>query len=137
MARRGGSPVHRSFLAATALACLWTGPSIAETRTALFGAPFCTTRESLRTLINAMVARNESAAVGLDDCLFFKPGVKVEILKVTDEPIIGFRVVQIRKRGNGEFVDGYTMSNDLIVMPDAVGQPADQAPSTSAPPKVP
>ena len=102
----------RLLLAAVALAAATTSAS-AETVTSKYGAPFGEVLASFRSLIAAMLARDEAAAAHLDDCVFLKPGVRVEVLKNLAELGSGSRIVAVRVYGNGTSVDGYTLSNDV------------------------
>ena len=88
-------------------------PASAETRTAQYGAIFCETLPSFRSVIAAMLARDEAAASHLDDCTFLKTGVRVEVLRKLADLGPGSRIVAVRVYGNGTSVDGYTLSNDL------------------------
>ena len=88
-------------------------PAAAETTTSQYGAPFCKVLASFRSLIAAMLARDEAAAAHLDDCVFLKPGVRVEVLRNLADLGAGTRIVAVRVYGNGTSVDGYTLSNDL------------------------
>ncbi len=100
-----------------ALGIILSTAALAETRTAQYGAPFCETLTSFRAFLTAITARDEDAAAKLDGCVWFKAGVKVEVLKDYPDFGGGYHVVQIRKRGNGAFVDGFVPSNDLEDVP--------------------
>lgn len=101
-----------SGLAAATLALSVTSAS-AETHVGPVGAVFCETLPSFRSLIAAMLARDEAAAAHLDDCTFLKSGVRVEVLR--DLALIGsgVRIVAVRVYGNGTSVDGYTLDSNL------------------------
>ncbi len=88
------------------LAVILSTAASAENRTAQCGAPFCETQTSFRAFLAAITARDEDAAAKLEGCVWFKAGVKVEALKDYADFGGGYHVVQIRKRGNGAFVDG-------------------------------
>ena len=104
----------RLLLAATAMV---TGP--ADTHTGPLGAMFCETLPSLRSLIAAMTARDEVAAAHLDDCVFLKSGVRVEVLRDLAQIGTSARIVTVRVYGNGTSVDGYTLDTNLgDAMPD-------------------
>jgi len=100
-----------------AVAIMLSTAASAETRTAQYGAPFCETLTSFRAFLTAIASRDEGAAAKLEGCVWFKAGVKVEVLKDYADFGGGYHVVQIRKRGNGAFVDGYVLSNDLEDVP--------------------
>jgi len=100
-----------------ALVLILSTTASAETRTAQYGAPFCETLTSFRAFLTAIAARDEDAAAKLDGCVWFKAGVKVEVLRDYADFGGGYRVMQIRKHGNGAFVDGYVLSNDLEDVP--------------------
>lgn len=106
----------RAGMVAVAIIMLSTAAS-AGTRTAQYGAPFCETLPSFRAFLAAITERDEDAAAKLEGCVWFKPGVTVEALKDYADFSGGYHVVQIRKRGNGAFVDGYVLGNDLEEAP--------------------
>ena len=89
-----------------------TGPAAAEQRVAQYGAPYCYNLSDLRSLIAAMLKRDEAAAAGLD-CVFLKPGVRADVLRPLAELGPGARIVQVRIYGHGTSSEGYTLSNDL------------------------
>ena len=88
-------------------------PATAETRVARYGAPFCETLASFRSLIAAMLARDEAAAAHLDDCTFWKPGVRADVLRQLADLGHGTRIVAVRMYGNGSSMDGFTLSSDI------------------------
>ncbi len=106
-----------SLLFAATLAMSVTSASD-ETHVGPIGAVFCETLPSFRSLIAAMLARDEAAAAHLDDCTFLKPGVRVEVLRELALIGSGVRIVAVRVYGNGTSVDGYTLDGNLgDVMP--------------------
>lgn len=77
------------------------------------GAPWCEKLPSLKLYMDAMLAQDTAALEPLQDCVWLKPGVRVEILRDYADFGTGRHVVQVRVFGNGASVDGYSMSNAL------------------------
>lgn len=102
----------RAVLAALVMAAA-TSSASADTITSQYGAPFCEVLASFRSLIAAMMARDEAAAAHLDDCVFLKPGVRVQVLRNLAELGPDARIVAVRVYGNGTSVDGFTLSSDV------------------------
>ena len=85
----------------------------AEQNVGHYGAPWCETLASLKPYVRGVLAHDTAAIEPLQDCVWLKAGVQVEVLRDDADFGAGWHVMKVRVYGNGTSVDGYTVSNGV------------------------
>ena len=95
------------------LAVLTTPALGADYRTVDTGAPMCSTLEELRDYLPAIVGQDMPTLNRLQNCVWLKGGVAVDITKTYMDFGAPPHPVGIRMFGNGTFADGFTFREGL------------------------